>query len=433
MKDAEDHQTAIAPGGQLRELLEEVNIGPLPRCPFQELAHFVNEHNEAASVVRVPESDSLQRVQCLFFGPSSAAALSAKSSGSDGLLHQPLGTVPTAHNGQDLPSFPLGWHGAPDGGSRCFAYHRRCCPPCIGIRSDQSGQGNHQAGLATAVGAGPSESRLPGFRQVLCHGVQNHSRRLRADESFQDRLVTELRLAGVTTIDEANEVPHRFLPRFNEKFGVPAEHSSVAYRPMESSLFLDQILCFKHRRKVARDNTVKYNWRTLQLLPGKERLSYAGAQMEVHEGLDGQLLVQYRGRTIPTQEAPPRPGVLRASNGALRYGPDPDRRVNGVGNHPKESLTSLGIIEADSATTLNGDGRVRKPPASPGRKPTPRQRVRWKAVQQAELRGLSIRAIARELGIHRNTVRKYAEAKSPPMTRTRGRSRVSQSDGMTAA
>ena len=116
----------------------------------------------------------------------------------------------------------------------------------------------------------------------------------------------------------------------------------------------------------------------------------------------------------------------------LRHCPGLERRVNGVGSHPKESLASLDAIEADSAT-LNGGGRVRKPPASPRRKPTPRQRVRWKAVQQAKLRGLSIRAIARELGIHRNTVRKYAEAKSPPMIRTRGRSRVSQSDGMTAA
>ena len=180
--------------------------------------------------------------------------------------------------------------------------------------------------------------------------------------------MTELRLAGVTTIGEANEVLHRFLPRFNEKSGVPAEHSSVAYRPMESSVALDHILCFKHRRKVARDNTVKYNWRTLQLLPGKERSSYAGAQLEVHEGLDGQLLVQYRGRTIPTQEAPPRPGLLRASNGPVRYGPGLDRRVNGVGSHPKESLASLDAIEAGSAT-LNGGGRVRKPPASPRRNP----------------------------------------------------------------
>ena len=51
-----------------------------------------------------------------------------------------------------------------------------------------------------------------------------------------------------------------------------------------------------------------------------------------------------------------------------------------MGNHPKESWASLGVIEADSAT-LNGGGRVRKPPASPRRKPTPRRRVRWKAVQ----------------------------------------------------
>ncbi len=103
---------------------------------------------------------------------------------------------------------------------------------------------------------------------------------------------------------------------------------------------------------------------------------------------------------------------------------------------PKESLASLGVIEADSATLNgdgNGDGRIRRPPALPRRKPTPRQRVPWKAVQQAKLRELSIRATARELGIHRNTVRKYAEAKSPPMMCTRVGPRVAQPDRMTVA
>ena len=261
---------------------------------------------------------------------------------------------------------------------------RQCGIP-LAVYSDRHAVFKH-TGEPRQKPAGPTQFARAmeelGIRQIFARSPQAKGRVERTAGTFQDRLVTELRLAGVTTIDEANAVLHRFLPRFNEKFGVPAEHSSVAYRPMESSMSLDQILCFKHRRKVVRDNAVKYNWRTLQLLPGKERPSYAGAQLEVHEGLDGQLLVQYRGRTIPTQEAPPRPGVLRASNGPLRYGPGLDRRVNGVGSHPKESSASLGVIEADSAT-LNGGG---KPPASPRRKPTPRQRVRWKAVQQANLR-----------------------------------------------
>ena len=250
---------------------------------------------------------------------------------------------------------------------------RQCGIP-LAVYSDRHAVFKH-TGEPRQKPAGPTQFARAmeelGIRQIFARSPQAKGRVERTAGTFQDRLVTELRLAGVTTIDEANEV----LPRFNEKFGVPAEHSSVAYRSMKSSVSLDQILCFKHRRKVARDDTVKYNWRTLQLLPGKERPSYAGAQLEVHEGLDGQLLVQYQGRTIPTQETPPRPGVLRASNGPLRYGPGLERRVNGVGSHPKESLASLDAIEADSAT-LNGGGRVRKPPASPRRKPTPRQRVR---------------------------------------------------------
>ena len=129
---------------------------------------------------------------------------------------------------------------------------------------------------------------------------------------------------------------------------------------MESSVALDQILCFKHRRKVARDSSPSStDWRTLQLLPGKERPSYAGAQLEVHEGLDGQLLVQYRGRTIPTQEAPPRPGVLRASNSVLWPIMAPALSVGSTAwaATPRRAWHPSTPVEADSAT-LNGGGRV---------------------------------------------------------------------------
>lgn len=83
-----------------------------------------------------------------------------------------------------------------------------------------------------------------------------------------------------------------FLTRFNEKFGVPAEQPKVAYRPLDSSATLGHILCFEHRRKVARDNTVQYKNRTLQLLPSRKRPSYDGTHVEVLEQSDGKLLVQ---------------------------------------------------------------------------------------------------------------------------------------------
>ena len=92
-----------------------------------------------------------------------------------------------------------------------------------------------------------------------------------------------------------------FLPRFNEKFGVQAEQDCPAYRFLEQSASLDGILCFKHRRKVSRDTTVKYHRRTLQLLPDVTRPTYAGVQVEIQEDLDGRLLVQYQGQTIHTR------------------------------------------------------------------------------------------------------------------------------------
>ena len=83
-----------------------------------------------------------------------------------------------------------------------------------------------------------------------------------------------------------------FIVRFNARFGVPAQHPEATYRPVGSGVCLDTVLCFRHSRRVARDNTVKYRWRTLQLLPGMELPSYTGTVVDV---LDGQLAVRYQG------------------------------------------------------------------------------------------------------------------------------------------
>ena len=131
-----------------------------------------------------------------------------------------------------------------------------------------------------------------GIQMIFARSPQAKGRVERAAGTFQDRLVTELRLAGGSGIGAANRVLEQFLPRFNRRFGVPQQHPEPAFRPLDPQLCLDQILCFKHRRRVAKDNTVRFQLHTLQLLPERERPSYAGATVEVLEGLDRRLSVR---------------------------------------------------------------------------------------------------------------------------------------------
>ena len=172
-----------------------------------------------------------------------------------------------------------------------------------------------------------------GTRQIFARSPQAKGRVERMAETFQDRLVTELRLADARTIDQATAVLQDFLPRFNARFAAPPEHPEPAYRPVDPDLSLSEILCFKHTRKVARDNTVKYHWRVLQLLPDRERPSYAGLLVEVLERPDGELIVQYQGHTVATQEPPPRMGARWASVTPWSPGPELKRIVSSVGDH----------------------------------------------------------------------------------------------------
>ena len=268
-----------------------------------------------------------------------------------------------------------------------------------------------------------------GVQMIFARSPQAKGRVERTAGTLQDRLVSELWLAGATTIDDANRVLQGFLPRFNSRFKVPAQELEVAYRAVEGAMCLERVLCFKYRRRVARDNTVRYRWRTLQLLPGTERPRYAGAVVDALEGLDGSLEVEHEGLIVPSREAPPHPSVLRGFAGRTGHTPASQLPNNGLGRRWLDRLETLdttnGAKRPPAISDRNGTESVRQAESQRRRKPTALQTARWKAVQKAKRKGLSIRGIARELGIHRDTVRKYMNAESPPMARARATSEVS--------
>ena len=151
-----------------------------------------------------------------------------------------------------------------------------------------------------------------GMASIAARSPQAKGRVERLFGTLQDRLVVELRLAGVSTLEAANAFLATYLPRFNAQFAVPPASSQSAYRPLEPTQELAAICCFKYARAVAADHTVTFGPQRLQVLPGPTRRSYAHASVEVHERLDGSLAVYYGGQCLQTTAAPPEAPLLRA-------------------------------------------------------------------------------------------------------------------------
>ena len=256
-----------------------------------------------------------------------------------------------------------------------------------------------------------------GIQQIFALSPQAKGRVERMLETFQDRLVTELRLATTSTMDQANEVLLEFLPRFNAQFSVPAEQPETAYRPVPDGLSLTETICLKDTRKVSRDNTVKYQWRVLQLLPGEERPSYAGLRVDVMERADGELMVRYQGEAVEFQEGPSPSSALWGADSGCSPDPELQETADGV-VHSHLNVAQrerLYILESAAQEEAERRGDKGKPVRHQlHRTPTSTQQARWEAVQQAREQGLSLRAIATNLGMARDTVGKYLKAESPP-------------------
>ncbi|MGH8768686.1 MAG: ISNCY family transposase [Burkholderiales bacterium] len=111
---------------------------------------------------------------------------------------------------------------------------------------------------------------------------------------FQDRLRSELRLAGAADLETANQVLRRFLPDYNRRFGRAPAHAERAWRPTPHDL--GRICCFIHERIVSNDNVVQWDGRRFQIPPQPRRFSFAGARVQLVQDLAGRIAV-YHGDT----------------------------------------------------------------------------------------------------------------------------------------
>jgi hypothetical protein len=137
-----------------------------------------------------------------------------------------------------------------------------------------------------------------GIGSIAALSAQAKGRIERVFGTLQDRLIAELGLKGVQSLEEANRFLKTYIPRFNRHFAIDPQDSEEAWRKVAPELDLDRMISFRYRSVVGNDNTVRIGGLMINLPPGPNRRSYAKAQVEVRQLLDGSWRVYYQNQVI---------------------------------------------------------------------------------------------------------------------------------------
>jgi len=171
-----------------------------------------------------------------------------------------------------------------------------------------------------------------GITSIRSRSPQARGRVERLWGTFQDRLVSELRLAGASTIEQANEVLRVYLPAHNRKFAVPAREPGSAFRSVPANA--KEHFCFKYSRTVGLDNVIRIGPHRLQIFPSNGKTSFARARVEVRQAFNGALTVFYQGRQLNARETVPEAAILRKHNFDLPTETKPKPYPKPAPDHP---------------------------------------------------------------------------------------------------
>ena len=96
----------------------------------------------------------------------------------------------------------------------------------------------------------------------------------------------------------------RFLLRHNRRFSVPANDPTPAWLPAPDRRRHEELFCFKYRKVVSTDHSIRYQGRRIDIPPGGPRPSYAKAEVMLHQRFDGTIAVFFQGICLTKQQLP---------------------------------------------------------------------------------------------------------------------------------
>lgn len=158
----------------------------------------------------------------------------------------------------------------------------------------------------------------------------------RSNQTHQDRLIKELRLAEISSMEEANKFAQDvYLPKHNKQFAVPAAKDGDVHRAIDQ-FELDNIFCIKDSRVVQNDFTVQYKKQILQLTAHQHAVVRPKEEIVIHEQFDGKLSLFIRKIPLNFVELRAKPKKQKT------YQLKPERCYKPAKNHPwKQSYKNI--------------------------------------------------------------------------------------------
>jgi len=141
-----------------------------------------------------------------------------------------------------------------------------------------------------------------GVKVIHAYSPQAKGRVERLFGTFQDRVINEMRLAGVNNYEEGNKFLDAYLPKYNRQFGVAPAKKADLHRPFTGGRELDRILSIRNKRALRNDFTVAHNKRLYQI---KDNIRTKTVTVE--ERTDGSMRIMHNGQRLKYKEIKSRP------------------------------------------------------------------------------------------------------------------------------
>jgi hypothetical protein len=152
-----------------------------------------------------------------------------------------------------------------------------------------------------------------GVELIHAHSPQAKGRVERMFHTLQDRLVKEMTLRGINTIEEANKYVKNYLSSHNKRFAVQPKEQNDLHRNIPKGLNLDKVLCIRTERTLRNDSTIAHNRKLYQI-----QEAVKSKRVLVQERVNGTMLITHHEVSLKFKEITTRPEKQQKSVHMLR-------------------------------------------------------------------------------------------------------------------